>query len=45
MRADDGRGPATSLTPAILKTLGLSLPQDLIGYATQETSSWNTLAY
>ncbi|KAH9572908.1 hypothetical protein CY35_02G176300 [Sphagnum magellanicum] len=43
MRADDGRGPATSLTPAILKTLGLSLPQDLIGWVYAD-AAWARVA-
>ena len=31
MRAEDGRGPKTSLTGAILKKLNLSSAEDLIG--------------
>lgn len=31
MRAEDGRGPKTSLTGAILKELKLSSAEDLIG--------------
>lgn len=32
MRASDGRGPATALTPAVLSRWGLSQPQDLVRY-------------
>lgn len=32
IRAHDGRGPQTKLTNSILETLGLSSPDELIGY-------------
>lgn len=33
IRAHDGRGPETMLTSTILKALGLSSPDELIGYS------------
>ncbi|KAG0586371.1 hypothetical protein KC19_2G085500 [Ceratodon purpureus] len=38
MRAEDGRGPKTSLTGAILKKLNLSTSEDLIGWVYEDTS-------
>lgn len=38
MRAEDGRGPPTSLTGAILKRLNLSSAEDLIGWVYEDTS-------
>lgn len=32
VRAYDGRGPYTALTPSILRKLDLSSPDELIGY-------------
>ncbi|GAQ89315.1 hypothetical protein KFL_005100050 [Klebsormidium nitens] len=43
MRADDGRGPETKLTGAILAKLGLSKPEDLIGWAYKD-HSWARVA-
>lgn len=34
IRAYDGRGPPTMLTTRILKALGLSSPEEIIGYMT-----------
>lgn len=38
IRAHDGRGPQTMLTSTILKALGLSSPDELIGYLLFQTN-------
>lgn len=38
IRAHDGRGPQTILTSTILKALGLSSPDELIGYLLFQTN-------
>lgn len=38
IRAHDGRGPPTMLTSTILKALGLSSPDELIGYLIFQTN-------
>ncbi|GMH26057.1 hypothetical protein Nepgr_027900 [Nepenthes gracilis] len=43
MRAHDGRGPWTMLTTSILQTLGLSSPDELIGW-TYADPSWARIA-
>ncbi|KAG6416789.1 hypothetical protein SASPL_124227 [Salvia splendens] len=43
MKAHDGRGPATMLTNCILQSLGLSSPDEIIGW-TYADSSWARIA-
>jgi N-acetylglucosamine kinase-like BadF-type ATPase len=43
IRAHDGRGPQTMLTSTILKALGLSSPDELIGW-TYADPSWARIA-
>ncbi|CAL1402868.1 unnamed protein product [Linum trigynum] len=43
IRAHDGRGPPTKLTNKMLKTLGLSTPDEIIGW-TYADSSWARIA-
>lgn len=43
IRAHDGRGPQTKLTNSILETLGLSSPDELIGW-TYADQSWARIA-
>ncbi|XP_059438384.1 uncharacterized protein LOC132171159 [Corylus avellana] len=43
VRAHDGRGPQTTLTRSILKVLGLSSPEELIGW-TYADPSWARIA-
>lgn len=37
MKAHDGRGPATMLTNSILQSLGLSSPDEIIGYLSRNS--------
>ncbi|CAN1227839.1 N-acetyl-D-glucosamine kinase [Linum grandiflorum] len=43
VRAHDGRGPQTKLTNKLLKTIGLSSPDEIIGW-TYADSSWARIA-